>query len=75
MLNVLRGKIAEQRLTQDEFADAIKLSRQTLSQRLKGTNEFKGSEIVRIIKYFESKGKHYTVEELFPELFFSQVSA
>ena len=69
MLNVLRGKIAEQRLTQDAFADAVKISRQTLSDRLNMKSEMKGSEFARMIKFFATKDKAYTVEELFPELF------
>ncbi len=45
--NKLRGKIREMSLTEEQFANKMNLSRQTISAKLNGIKEWKTSEVAR----------------------------
>ena len=68
-LDTLRGKIAGERLTQDDFADILGITRQSMSNKLNGRNQFTALEMAKISNYFKEKGKPYLVNEIMPELF------
>lgn len=45
---LLRGKIAENEISQSELAKKIGISAQSLSRKLTGQREFKLSEVIRL---------------------------
>lgn len=47
--NLLRGKMAEKRITQSELAKRIGMSENSLSRKLLGTRDFRLAEVIKII--------------------------
>nr|WP_315022960.1 helix-turn-helix transcriptional regulator [uncultured Aminipila sp.] len=47
--NLLRGKMAEKRMSQSELAKRIGMSENSLSRKLLGTRDFRLAEIIKII--------------------------
>lgn len=47
--NLLRGKMAEKRMSQSELAKRIGMSENSLSRKLLGTRDFRLAEVIKII--------------------------
>jgi transcriptional regulator with XRE-family HTH domain len=66
MFRNLKGEIVRTGLTQGQFADAIGISRNTLSNKLKGKHPFDLVEIKKILEFFRKNGsENVNVEYLF----------
>jgi transcriptional regulator with XRE-family HTH domain len=66
MFRNLKGEIVRAGLTQEKFADEIGISRNTMSNKLKGKHPFNLVEIKKILEYFKKVGsENVNVEYLF----------
>lgn len=62
---VMRGKIVEIGLSIDQFADAVGISRPSMSNKLRGVSKWNYEEMKKIRSYLKDRGIDITVDELF----------